>query len=240
MKPIDDNPAASHDAVLMMLPWYVNKTLQDAELNAVKRHLTVCAECNRELLSLQRLSVAVKQAVAFNTDSQASFSHLKARIQANAGQPQPQPTATVIRPNQWRNAIKKLTAIKIPQPALALAAAVLLAVLLPRVFSVNPILHEGYQTLSNSKTTESNPNEISLIFKDNTPQQAIEQIVASAGGHIVKGPNAQSVYTIGFNKDIESSQVIGKLSLLKSNAAIIFAEPAYGLLSKAQAKGEKP
>ncbi|WP_394753982.1 hypothetical protein [Crenothrix sp.] len=239
MKPTDDNPAASHDAIFMLLPWYVNKTLQSTELTRVERHLNTCLVCKRELISLQRLAVAVNHPYVSNGNSQASFARLKTRLHATAEHPPTAPVATIIRPAQWHNKVK-VGFSNSTQSALAVAAVILLAVLLPRLFLTDPLRHEGYQTLSDSKTIHSNSNEIKVIFKNNTSQQTIEQIVASVQGYIISGPDAQSLYTLGFEKNVDAAHVMDKLPQLKSHADIVFAEPAYGLLSKTQAKGEKP
>ena len=80
MKHIDDNSYASHQEITLLLPWYVNKTLQGAELDTVKQHLNNCLICNRELLNLQNLSGLINQASTVELSAQGSFAKLKKRL----------------------------------------------------------------------------------------------------------------------------------------------------------------
>jgi hypothetical protein len=239
MKRIDAPLDPAHESVLMLLPWYVNKTLQGAELIAVEQHLTTCSLCKSQLISLQQLSLAVNHASAFNTSPPQSFSKLKERLKT-AGCPQMPPAAQIIRPNKWRIPLNVgLSTMR--RPALALAASgILLTVVLSRGIDVNQMLNNNFQTLSDTKAVNSNANEIRLIFKENTKRQTIEQVVGSVQGYIVSGPDGQSLYTIGFKKTVNTQQIFDKLSLLRNNESIVFAEPAYGLLSNNQVNGTKP
>lgn len=233
MKHAGDNPYASHEDISLLLPWYVNKTLQGAELNAVERHLKVCLICKRELLNQQYLSAAVNQPSSFDSAAQASFSRFKNRLQTAKTEQFhiPPPEQTVAKPNTQQHIKKHLT---VHTPTFALAASVLLAVLLTRVVNIEQLFSNDYRTLSDAETIKTNSNELRVIFKSDASQQVIEQILASIQGHIVDGPNAQSLYTIGFNSTDKSEQVMDKLELLRKNEHIVFAEPAYALLSNTQ------
>ncbi|NOU21058.1 MAG: zf-HC2 domain-containing protein, partial [Methyloglobulus sp.] len=74
MKQINKNTYSAHQELSELLPWYVNKTLQRAELKAVEDHLAVCLTCKRELIQLQKLAQAVIQEGALDSAEQASFS----------------------------------------------------------------------------------------------------------------------------------------------------------------------
>jgi hypothetical protein len=241
MKPLTDNPDTSHENVSMLLPWYVNKTLRDTELKTVERHLSTCSICQHELVALQQLSMAVKTAPTFNSTAQpASFAQLKTRLQVSTEKNKP-PTAQVIvfGKQQWRNPLKLKAVNSAPAPTLAFAAAVALMVLTPYFIYVQQIPSNDYKTLSNAEAISNNTNEIKVIFKDNTPQHAIKQTLAAIQGHITSGPNAQALYVIGFDNMTDSTPVASKLSLLRNNKHVVFAEPAYALLSKSQAKGAR-
>lgn len=242
MKRNNDNPHENHEIISTLLPWYVNQTLQGTELATVEQHLKACPLCKSEIVSLQQLSVTIRHVSTFNTSPQPSFARLKERLQAASTTPQSQqaPMATVIRPNKWAN-LFNVTPSTLTNPGLALAAAgMLLAVVLFRVIDVNHMLNNDYQTLSDTKTVASNPNEIRVIFKDNTSQQAIEQILAAIEGNIVSGPDVKSLYTIGLKKTSGTSKITDKLLQLRSNADVVFAEPGSGILSKAQPKKVTP
>nr|HRC86425.1 zf-HC2 domain-containing protein [Thermoanaerobaculia bacterium] len=41
--------AADHGEIELLLPWYVNQTLDDTEIAWVESHLAECAECRAEV-----------------------------------------------------------------------------------------------------------------------------------------------------------------------------------------------
>ena len=55
------NPDANvdHKALTLLLPWYVNGTLEDRELQQVETHLVSCPECNSEVRELREIAAAV-------------------------------------------------------------------------------------------------------------------------------------------------------------------------------------
>ncbi|MFZ4699355.1 MAG: hypothetical protein ACOYMG_04845, partial [Candidatus Methylumidiphilus sp.] len=122
--------------------------------------------------------------------------------------------------------------LNISRPAMALAAGVLLAVLLPRFMTIAQLQSNDYRTLSDSEITNTNPNELRVIFKENTTRQTIDQLLTSIQGTIINGPNEQSVYTIGIKKSSVTTPAIDRLSILRADSHVIFAEPGYASPSK--------
>lgn len=244
MSRIDDNSSNTHEKSSLLLPWYVNKTLQGNELAEVEQHLKMCLICKRELYQLQKLSVAINnQHNPMNGDPQASFASLKGRLPAKAKPQTIAPsidTQVVIRPDRW---VKKSGAKPYKWASLlAVAASILLAVLLSRSVVTEQFLPAVYQTQSSEHLVASNSNAIRLIFTANTSQQAIKQILAQIEGSIIAGPNEQSVYTIGFSKTVSTTDLQAKLKQLRGNPDIIFAEPGDGLQPQSSMGGdyEKP
>ncbi|MEI7997099.1 MAG: hypothetical protein WCH01_19575, partial [Methylococcaceae bacterium] len=50
-----------HRQLFLLLPWYLNKSLEQDELQQVESHLRNCIVCHRELVALRKLAAAVKQ-----------------------------------------------------------------------------------------------------------------------------------------------------------------------------------
>jgi len=232
---MNDNPYASHENISLLLPWYVNKTLQGTEHKAVEQHLKVCLICKRELVNLHRLSAAVNQPDFFDSAAQASFSRLKNRLHTPAESIQnevPQIVAASNRQKWYGNLLSR--------PALGVAAGILLALLLPHFIPVDQYANSDYRTLSNPEAAISNKDEIRVIFKEKTSRQTIDQILGSIQGHIINGPDEQFLFTIGIETPAEQTAVIDKLALLRKNPNVIFAEPAYALLSSTPTEKAKP
>ena len=52
---------AAHKVADVLLPWYVNGTLEKDELAFVQQHLSACARCQREVQWLRRASRSVRR-----------------------------------------------------------------------------------------------------------------------------------------------------------------------------------
>ena len=55
----DDSQLYVHDAIDLLLPWYVNHTLEPAEHDRVTRHVNACAECRQSVSLLAEIQAAV-------------------------------------------------------------------------------------------------------------------------------------------------------------------------------------
>lgn len=239
MKNFDKKPYASHQELSELLPWYVNKTLQGAELKAVEAHLTVCLVCKRELIQLQKLAQAVVQDGALDSAEHASFLRLKKRLHSGTKldlNALPQQVDTSGNVSQISKAKKRgwvnSAALR---PALAMAAALLLSlsVLMPRHTGNDLQQASAFRTLSDGQKQEAiNANEIRVVFAENVGQQQKAQILQRVHGQFISdNPTAQGVYTVRLESDIAAKHLIDVVDLLRKDSNVIFAEPAYALLS---------
>lgn len=229
MKTTDDNPYTTHERIVLLLPWYINKTLHGNELNAVERHLKICLTCKRELAGLRHLGVAIRQPGKFDSATPASFASLKNRL--NAGEDaQARPAG-----HRWA----KIAKFNRYRSVLALAATVAFALALPRFVPLEAHFANEYRTLSDGETAGKHAGTLRVIFKDNTSRETIQAILAAVHGIILEGPNEQALYTIAIKDATTTAGVLEKLSLLRKNEHVMFAEPAYALLSNARPENSK-
>lgn len=235
MKPLHNNPYSAHHEISLLLPWYVNKTLHGAEVKMVENHLKVCLTCRRELATLQKLATAVQLEGSLDTVAQASYSHLIKRIHSPAGAGLEKTQNIINLPPQDKGYGKIW---RLPRPALALAAVVLLSLLIPRFINTSNIPKNEYRTLSNAENPAISQNTLRVIFSSDTGQTQINEILASVHGRIIEGPNEQGLYTIAIQSESASKHVLDMLELLRNNTHVIFAEPAYALLSSGNANNK--
>ncbi|MEQ1637734.1 MAG: hypothetical protein ABL903_13700 [Methylococcales bacterium] len=229
MKLVHNDPYSTHQRVLLALPWYVNKTLHGAELLQVEAHLKVCLTCKREVLNLQNLALMVQQTGILDAAEQAAFAQLKKRLH----QPQPSesvsssPVATAMEaPKQIKR--MSLRVWSISRPALAMAAMLMLALLVPSYFKLNQLLGSDYRTLSDGGQATLNRNEIHLVFSDKTTVQQMTSLLTPLSGEIVGQPTPQGVYTVRFAEQHTQEELLAQL---RKNPQVIFAEPASVVLS---------
>jgi hypothetical protein len=227
MNDANPNPYSRHDEIVLLLPWFVNKTLDDAETKAVEHHLKVCLVCNREIAKLQRLSLAVKQADAPEASSaQASFSRLQARIHG------PARMAAAGLHKQVKPERRRFN-IAFPTFSYRIAAALLLGFLLiPGYLFVDGAKKQPenrYRTLASSEIIPARNDQIRVAFSDSTDSGQKTSLIGSIAGEIVEGPNAMGVYLIRLKQGSDPQQVLETLTTLRKNPEVVFAEPAFSL-----------
>jgi hypothetical protein len=247
MKQINTKAYSDHHELSVLLPWYVNKTLQGAELKAVEKHLTVCLICKRELIQLQKLAQVIVNSSAIDPAEQASFSRLKKRLHNGQTLNLPallkqdinvQNNADNVKPISFGKKKQAWLNTAISRPALAMAAALLLSltVLMPRYIQNDQQFGSNFRTLSSDAQPQAlKANEIRVVFAEHLNQQEKNQILDRVHGQIIgNNPTPQGVYTVRLEKDITANHLIDMVDLLRKDRNVIFAEPAYALLSSTQ------
>jgi hypothetical protein len=245
MKPIFKKPSSEHHELSQLLPWYVNKTLQGSELKALEDHLTFCLTCKRDLIQIQKLAQAVNQEGSLDSAEQATFSRLKKRL--HTGQPLDleslpqqvlveQPKIQPFNGNSRRSNPRKRGWLSraMSRPVLALAAVFLfsLSLLMPRHTETGLQQGNNFRTLSDTQQEPISANEIRVVFADNVNQEQKNKIVARVHGQFIgDNPTAQGVYTIRLDSGIAVKRLLDVVDSLRKDSNVIFAEPAYALLS---------
>lgn len=232
MKQLTTNINKDHKELSPLLPWYVNKSLHDAELKAVENHISACLTCKRELIQLAKLAHAVRHESALDSTENASFARLKMRLHgqetATSTRRQP-PVSENVTPINTKN---RPAAYNWYRPALAMAAAVLLTVTFIMPISIDIPGSNDFRTLSNGETEKAvKANEIRVVFADNIGMPQKNAILSRINGQIVEAPTAQGVYTVRLESSVDAKHTLAVIDTLRKDSGVIFAEPAYALLS---------
>jgi len=234
----NNNPYDSHQESSLLLPWYINKTLNSSESKLVESHLKVCLTCKRELVTLQKFSSAIKTEDSIKTNG-ANFTKLIDRINGttvnvandslNSSMKGWQHQSLPIARQRDSRALKKRYSL--PKPALAMTAALMLSLIIPRFFIKDNSLTNDFHTLSNAEIPVINQNTIRVIFLNDTDKLKVHNLLATVNGYITSGPSAQGEYSIAIKNKLTSKNVQRILTELKKNTNVVFAEPAYALVS---------
>jgi hypothetical protein len=225
------NHSSEHKEVALLLPWYVNRTLQSDETYLVEMHLKKCLLCKIDLLNLQKLSVSIRQEDLFAPAAQASFLQLKSRIHKN-DVPSKEKTGVFETLSLFQSWFSRLSLKNLDSfyPPIVLASLLLLTFTLisPAFFTEKQNATDAFRTLSSSKYITQKQNEIRVVFSKEITQHEINQLVNSVQGQFVAGPSPQGVYRIRIGKEnISSEHLMKVISLLRDKKQIIFAEPAF-------------
>jgi hypothetical protein len=230
---------SSHNEISLLLPWYINNTLHGTELDGVENHLKVCLTCRRELIALLKISLAVNQESTYDSAALTSFSQLKNRIHGvEKVEAIPSPVKSALQPTWLAKLKPKPQALD--RPKLAMAAAILLALAIPGYINLDQNISNDFRTLSDSETPKPNKNDIRIIFSSGVNKQQIDAIVSEVQGKVIAGPDDQSVYTVRLDNTSSTKVILAKLEQLRKTANVIFAEPAYDLLSAIHSEAKTP
>lgn len=170
-----------HHAVTQLIPWYVNGSLNEAEMATVEAHLEACADCRRavrtDVAEARQLHTGLDDARidALTARRGREFDILRGRL--NRAAPRRRPGA----PNRWVPAIAALLVIGAVLPAVWLAPA-------PAVYQLR---------------TSQAPGEapvLQLVFRDGTSSEDIDLLIRTSGT-LIGRPSTGGVYRVALASD---------------------------------------
>ena len=231
MKSTHSSPHTTHREVWTLLPWYINGTLADAELDLVKQHLRICITCRRELAVQQRISETIRNPSSMNLAPQTSFLRLMKRIDREGRQ--------VNSRKRWWNSARthcaglayRLSAIPVPwRTWIALPLLLLFIGLLTplaRLWLAPMSREPQYHTLADPHSVPAaGRNDIRIVFAEMMVEEQIQQLLLPVHGQIVEGPSAIGAYTIRIDAGDHADEVLSALDWLRHHPRVLFAELA--------------
>lgn len=182
-----DNP--HHDQITELIPWYVNGTLDEREMDEVSEHVAQCTECTDEIRREVQLARALRS-------EPTGLDALLARQGDNLRQLQ----ARIHRPgNRWRRG----TRLMIRQPPLLAACAVLLVLGIGAgLLLAGAPQRSGYELLTNPPV--SGAPVVQVIFHAEAREQDLRALLLDSGGRMLGNPSARGVYRIALPADSDA------------------------------------
>lgn len=204
-----------HQQVQMLLPWFVNDTLEESEASAVEAHLAECAECRRDLI--QEKALAMEASLA-SMDVDQAWAAMRDRVVSSAQHPAgPAPTANVV-PLRRRSILKR--PVPLGWAMAAQAAALLLVVGGMRL--TQPPLEPVYHALGAAPAPAA--GNVIVIFRPEATEQALRAALAGSHTSMVGGPTDSDAYIL----HVDPAQRAGALATLRANGQVVLAEPIDG------------
>lgn len=230
-----------HDEVALLLPWYINGTLDGSQKALVEGHVRNCIACRRELAIEDRTLEAFCTESPLDQSAHVGFQRLHDRITAHS--------SSRLRRHVfgtggqlWAQTVNIVHSITSPGLRAALVGAPLAVVAigfglthLPpeqavegEVYSItaSPSIKEGYQTLSSRVESIALPGDLQVVFAPGTSIEAIDTLLQNTRATIIDGPGRTGLYTIrprGVSGENEHQALI---LFLRAQPEVAFAEAA--------------
>jgi anti-sigma factor RsiW len=224
---MSQHPAAEsreHEAITLLLPWYVNGTVSALDRQRVDAHVAACAACRNDLEFERRIHARVASDAVIEHIPAASLNRLQARLddlESHATLSQ-RVTRKAHRPSL---------------PWLGLMAASIAGAVVTVGFYTARGLHKpgdvsspAYYTVTDPEPRPSN-EVIRAVFVPTITLVELQALLDEAQLKIVSGPTEAGVYSLA----AQSSRPVGlSLALLRQHQTVRFAEITQERVAKSK------
>jgi uncharacterized protein YbaR (Trm112 family) len=198
----------------LLLPWYLNRTLEKGEKEEVKKHLLSCPICRQELGQIKQ-EQGLYQSAGEEIPIPQTFPHLLAEIE-----------------KQEEGRIWQRITSLIPRPQPALAATLIIAqslviIGLIALLALNPwgAGERFYRTLSGPSLVAGKGPRLSILFQDRVQEKSMREVILEIEGTIVNGPTPMGLYTVELRSQMTPEELESVIaSLRQKKDAIRFVE----------------
>lgn len=171
----------NHQAIVELIPWYINGSLNEVETDRVSKHVAECASCAAEIEAELQLARGIG-------DSISGLNRL-----------------TAAERNSSENLIRRIRdAEHQPSPIRhAIAAGVLIAVV------VTAFVAGRYtQDVSFAPMTAQSPDSrpvLQLIFRPEASEREVRLLLLDSNGALLGGPSKKGVYRLALPPDVDAA-----------------------------------
>jgi hypothetical protein len=198
---------AAHKVADVLLPWFVNGTLDGDELAFVQQHLGECARCQREVEWLRELHAACVACAAAPNASNA-FGKLRRQLEEPS---RGQGIVALLR-SHWRRARPWSQWVIAAQLAVIVALG---ALLLPGDEGAAP-----YRTLAARNATAPTTGTVVVVFDPTTTESDFRRILRRADARVVDGPTQTNAYIL----DVPLERRKLAVQTLRAERAVVLVE----------------
>lgn len=200
-----------HQDVWEVLPWFVNGSLEDQELEQVERHLAGCEECRHEASELQQLARIMVGSGAPMVMPDEAFPELLSKIEEAERRDS-------VPWGRWLGPFLR------PVLVAGLVVIVMLAALLWRQTVPRP--PEAFRTLSDPTTAvESTGLRVRMVFSSEVDEGTLRSLLLEVEGQIIGGPSPYGVYTVELPAEEDPVVRARLLEEIRARREVEFLEP---------------
>jgi hypothetical protein len=208
-----------HEKVQSLLPWYMAGKLDETERADVRAHLGVCPECQADLRAEQRLAEAMGSLAGAPTDLpdvEQGWAAMRRAIEAQA-QPRASTGRVAAALQGWRRALRGSWG----QPWIGWAVAAQSALLAACAALLLHGLGQPVRYVALGGAPSAGGGNLVLMFRPETSESALRQILRASRVRLVDGPTAAGAY-VGRADPAERAKA---LAALRARPELTLAEP---------------
>ena len=202
----------AHARTEVLLPWYVNGTLEPAERTFVDSHVAHCDRCRTDLARLRTIAAEVRD-LDVDPDRDLALDRLSARLdaaefgEADAMVPAPRRALSAL----WGNARALQVLVVLQVGVLAALGAI----------GLRTVPDIEYRTLA-APAAPSDRGRLIVAFDSAQPEVVIRRVLVAADARVVDGPTADGLYVI----EVAATRVAGVAEQLRHSDAVLRVDTA--------------
>jgi anti-sigma factor RsiW len=197
---------AAHKVADVLLPWFVNGTLDKDELAFVQQHLSECVRCQREVQWLRELRAACVDGEAAPGASTV-FRNLRRQLE----EPRTGRGKEASLSKLWRRAPPWSRWAMAAQLAVIVALG---AVLLPATDGLAP-----YRTLG-ARSAAAPTGNLVVVFDPSTPESELRRMLRKAEARVADGPTQTNAYVL----KVAAERQVAAVQVLRAEPAVVLVE----------------
>jgi hypothetical protein len=203
---------ARHEEAWLLLPWLANGRISPADRDKIEEHVRSCTACTKELAFQRLVCRALTEPDRVTYAPGPSFRKLMDRIDGVAPSSRSAPSAPPPRdiadaapsaPSRLAGAAASGTAsgrfgtaVWWRPPGLAWAASFVLVLGVTAIVGSTVYRWSEPRFVTHTDTTPTQPNVLQIAFDRSLTIGAVEEVLRSAGAHVVQGPDSTGIFGV--------------------------------------------
>lgn len=224
----------SKDNIELLIPWYLNGTLEEEENKKVEEYLEQDRTSKDEVILLNLIkSAVIKTDETISQEISPQFLKMEESIIQRIDSTPKVKIAPKIKVD--KSLFDKLSSFfesvrfpamnLVPIAALLLIQFAIIAGLIAKLYFEKP---DQYTTLSGTESVETIGRKIMVAFDNSATEKEIRDIILDINAKIISGPNRSGIYIIEVRDPENKAAVENIIKKLRSKKEIIkLAEEAY-------------